>query len=180
MFFARKVHGLPLFIVCAALVTTSACSSVRMETFLDGYHRQDLSIQPAELRKLQFYTSRDILVQHNGADGEQSIFLPALTPGVVVNEGSDWMELSFRRGGTNIPFVVDAASERRSYILATRLPDGSGYQAINTMKTPMFYVDSSEFAVLQGQTARLLVSDKDLGKILKNRIPTSGRKVSTK
>jgi hypothetical protein len=180
MFFTRKVHGLRLFIVGAALLTSSACSSVRMETFLDGYHREDLSIQPAELRKLQFYTSRDILVRHTGADGERSIYLPALTPGVVVDAGSDWIELSFREGGANIPFVVDTASERRSYILATRLPDGSGYQVINTMKTPTFYVDGSEFAILQGQTARLLVNAKDLGKLTKNRIPTSGRKVSTK
>jgi hypothetical protein len=180
MFSIRKVHGLRLFIVGAALVTSTACSSVRMETFLDGYHRQDLSIQPAELRKLQFYTSRDILVQRKGADGEQSIFLPALTPGVVVNSGTDWIELSFRKGGANIPFVVDTTSERRSYILATRLPDGSGYQAINTMKAPMFYVDGTQFAILQGQTARLLVNDKDLGKITQNRIPTSGRKVSAK
>src|SRR4029450_12981222 len=101
-------------------------------------------------KTLQFYISTNVLVQYDGPSGKQSILLPAETPGVVTAVGPDWLKVSFRKSGADVPFVVDARSKYDLYSVATELPGQAGFHMIKELPQKVFYYNGTPYQVIYG------------------------------
>jgi hypothetical protein len=102
--------------------------------------------------------------------------LPEETPGVVTAVGPDWLKVSFRKGGAEVPFVVDRRSQYDLYYVATELPGQTGFHMLKELPQKVFYYNGTPYQVIYGDKAHLLVDGKELQKLLKKRIPTQGRR----
>jgi hypothetical protein len=100
-------HRKPAWIAVIALLVLVSCAIPHRQTFLNQAHRVNLSLDDEELKQLQFYLSTNVLVHYDGPSGTQALFFPGETPGVVTAMGPDWLQVSFREGGAEAPFVVD-------------------------------------------------------------------------
>jgi hypothetical protein len=166
----------PAWIVLVSLLALLSCASSYKEMFLNRTHRVNLSLADEELKHLQFYISTNVLVQYDGPSGKQSILLPEETPGVVTAVGPDWLKVSFREGGADVPFVVDSRDQYDLYYVATELPGQAGFHMIKDLPQKVFYYNDTPYQVIYGDKARLLVDGKELQKLLKKRVPTKGRR----
>jgi hypothetical protein len=166
----------PAWIAAISLLVLLSCASSYKELFLNRTHRVNLSLADEELKNLQFYISTNVLMQYDGPSGKQSIFLPEETPGVVTAVGPDWLKVSFREGGADVPFVVDSQSQYDLYYVATELPDQAGFHMIKDLPQKVFYYNGTPYQVIYGDKARLLVDGTELQKLLKKRIPSKGRR----
>ena len=166
----------PAWIVFISLLALLSCASSYKEMFLNRTYRENLSLQDEELKTLQFYISTNVLVQYESPSGKQSILLPEETPGVVTAVGPDWLKVSFREGGADVPFVVDRRSQYDLYYVATELPGQTGFHMLKELPQKVFYYNGTPYQVIYGDKAYLLVSGTDLQKILKKRIPTKGHR----
>ena len=169
-------HRKPAWIAVLSLLVLLSCASSSKEMFLHRTYRVNLSLEDEELKQLQFYISTNVLVQYDGPSGQQSIFLPDNTPGVVTAVGPDWLKVSFREGGADVPFVVDPRGQYDVYYVATELPGQAGFHMIKDLPQKVFYYNSTPYQVIYGDKARLLVDGKDLQRLLEKRIPTKGRR----
>jgi hypothetical protein len=169
-------HRKPAWIAAISLLVLLSCASSYKEMFLNRTHRLNLSLADEELKNLQFYISTNVLLQYNGPSGKQSIFLQEETPGVVTAVGPDWLKVSFREGGADVPFVVDSQSQYDLYYVATELPDQAGFHMIKDLPQKVFYYNGTPYQVIYGDKARLLVDGTGLQKLLKKRIPSKGRR----
>ena len=95
---------------------------------------------------------------------------------VVTAVGPDWLKVSFREGGADVPFVVDSQGEYDVYSVATELPGQAGFHMIKNLPQKVFYYNGTPYQVMYGDKAFLQVEEKELQKLLKKRIPTKGRR----
>jgi hypothetical protein len=166
----------PAWIAAISLLALLSCASSYKEMFLNQTHRVNLSLADEELKNLQFYISTNVLMQYDGPAGKQSMLLQEETPGVVTAVGPDWLKVSFREGGADVPFVVDARDQYDLYYVATELPGQAGFHMIKDLPQKVFYYNGTPYQVIYGDKARLLVDGTELQKLLKKRIPTKGRR----
>ena len=167
-------HRQPAWIAVIALLALVSCAIPHRQTFLNQT-RLNLSLEDEELKHLQFYISTNVLVQYDGPAGKQSILLPQETPGVVTAVGPDWLRVSFREGGAEVPFVVDPRAYG-AYYVATELPGQAGFHLLKDLPQKVFYYNGTPYQVIYGDRAHLLVDGNDLQKLLEKRIPTKGRR----
>ena len=119
------MHRKPAWIAVISLLVLLSCANSSKIVFLNQTNRQNLNLEDKELKHLQFYISTNVLVQYDGPLGKKSILLQEATPGVVTAVGPDWLKVSFREGGADVPFVADSQGEYDVYSLATELPGQS-------------------------------------------------------
>ena len=96
-------HQKQAWIALLSLLVLASCTPSYKEMFLNRTYRENLSLQDEELKTLQFYISTNVLVQYESPSGKQSLLLPEETPGVVTAVGPDWLKVSFREGGAEVP-----------------------------------------------------------------------------
>src|SRR5215813_63000 len=166
----------PAWIAVIALLVMVSCASSYKIVFLDRTYRQNLSLEDAELTNLQFYISTNVLLQYDGPAGKKSIFLQEETPGVGTAVGPNWLKVSFREGGADVPFVVDSQGKYDVYSVATELPGQAGFPMIKDLPQKVFYYNGTPYQVLYGDRAFLQVEDKKLQQLLKKRMATQGRR----
>ena len=169
-------HRKQAWIALLSLLVLASCARSYKEMFLNRTYRENLSLQDEELKTLQFYISTNVLVQYESPSGKQSLLLPEETPGVVTAVGPDWLKVSFREGGAEVPFVVDRRSQYDLYYVATELPGQTGFYMLKELPQKVFYYNGTPYQVIYGDKAHLLVDGKELQKLLKKRIPTQGRR----
>jgi len=110
------MHRLLIGVVFSLLV---GCSSTPPIAFQNNSHRQTYSLNLEDLEKLQFYISRDVVAQYQDATGTKSLLLPRMTPGVATGAGPNWIKVSFREGGADIPFIADPKEYDCRYWIST-------------------------------------------------------------
>jgi hypothetical protein len=132
-------HRQAAWIAGIALLGLVSCTSSYKTVFLNQTYRANLSLEDEELKQLQFYISTNVLLQYEGPAGKQSIFLQEETPGVVTAVGPDWLKVSFRQGGADVPFVVDSQGQYDMYSVATELPGQTGFHMLKDLRHKVFY-----------------------------------------
>jgi hypothetical protein len=169
-------HRKPVWIAVISLLVLLSCASSYRGVFLNRTHRVNLSLEDEELKSMQFYISTNVLVQYDGPSGKQSILLPQETPGVVTAVGPDWLQVSFREGGVDVPFVADLRGKYDLYYLATELPGQAGFHMIKDLPQKVFYYNGTPYQVIYGDQATLQFEGKELQKLMEKRITTRGRR----
>jgi hypothetical protein len=167
-------HRQPAWIAVIALLMLVSCAIPHRQTFLNQT-RLNLSLEDAELQQVPFYLSTNVLVQYDGPSGQHSIFLPGETPGVVTAVGPDWLQVNFREGGAEVPFVVDPRAYG-AYYAATELPGRAGFHLLKDLPQKVFYDHGTPYQVMYGAEAHLQVDDQALQTLLENRILPEGRR----
>jgi hypothetical protein len=169
-------HRKPAWIAVIAVLVLVSCAIPHRQTFLNQAHRVNLSLDDEELKRLPFYLSTNVLVHYDGPSGTQALFFPGETPGIVTAVGPDWLQVSFREGGAEAPFVVDPRGPYGVYYVATELPGQVGFHRLKDLPQKVFYYDGTPYQVIYGDEAHLQVDDQALQTLLQSRIPTEGRR----
>ncbi len=168
--------------------------------FLHMAHRQNYSLTAQELRDLQLYISTTVLAQYEGATEKKSVLVSAGTPGVVTDVGPDWLKVSFREGGIDVPFIIDRTDRSRKdiryfratkeglvedkgskdsqYWLATEVEGRKGFYMIKELPEKVFLYEGTRYSLVTGARAYLKVDPEGLNKLVKSRKATEGRQVS--
>jgi hypothetical protein len=166
-------------VACLVVLVATGCAKRHVRGFYHVSHRQRYAITDAELRELQFYISKDVVVHsQQGAGGEPAapvIILPKGTPGVVVDSGPDWLRVSFEKGGAGVHFVTDANRPEDLYWFATEVEGKTGFYKLSVLPRDVLLRDGQQYAVLEGADAVLYVDRKDLEELIKSRRHAAGQ-----
>jgi hypothetical protein len=174
----RSNRTLWILSVVALLLVVGCAAKRQVRGFYNKSHRQRYQMTEAELRELQFYISKDVLVQGSPAsrvEGEAVIILPQGTPGLVVESGPDWLQVAFEEEGTGVRFVTDQNQVEDMFWFATELPGKPGLHKIHDLPRKVLYHDGVELMVVQGDDAVLYVDKKDLEKLIATRTHLQGK-----
>ena len=174
----RTIEGMILTIF--VLLAVSCSSAPRTIGFLHNYHRQVYSFTEGELKELQFYLSADVLAQYQDTTGTKSILLARLTPGVVTSAGPDWLKVSFREGGINVPFITDLSRNNDRYWLATAIKGEEDFKKIKELPERVFLHKGTRYKLAYGANAFLLVDWEGWKNLVETRKATGGRQVGGK
>lgn len=169
-----------LLAACLVLAATSACSTAS-QPFLDRAHRTNYELQAAELEKVQFYVSEDILAHELGANGELQgpdhvLMIEAGTPGVATSAGPHWLRVSFGSGEGALFIASPDARPDSAYFLGNDAEAGAPPQRVRDLKDKIVTVGPRRFRVIYGAAARLLIDDGDLSDLIESRTHLKGRK----
>ena len=123
----------------AALLALLAGCSTPPIAFQNNSHRQVYSLNVEDLQKLQFYISRDVVAQYQDATGTKSLLLTRLTPGVVTGAGPNWVRVSFKEGGVDVPFITDPNQYDGRYWIATEVEGTKDLKKIADLPTNLFF-----------------------------------------
>jgi hypothetical protein len=162
-----------------ALVLALACGP-RAQLFMDREHRENFALQAAELEKVQFYVSEQIVAHELGVSGEpigpgQVFVVEGGTAGVVTAAGPHWLRVSFGPG-PGVFFVADPAVRPDAlYLLGTQPPGGSPPVQLLQDGERLLYLGDRRFRVIYGATARLMIDDGDLEDLIRARPHIRGR-----
>jgi hypothetical protein len=166
-------------LVVVLLLVVVGCSRPANRGFLQKSHRELFLIEPAELRRLQFYVSNDIVVQNQAAGGastEDVIIMRAGTPGAVMAVGDNWLRVSFQEGGRGVPFVTDLTRKEDRYWFATEVDGRVGYHKMFTLPEQVLVLDGERYRVMEGADSFLLVDGPQIEKLIEGRRHLTGRK----
>jgi hypothetical protein len=150
------------------------------QLFLDREHRENFALQPAELQKVQFYVSEQIVAHELGASGQpmapgQVLVVESGTGGVVTDVGPHWLRVSFGPG-PGVFFVADPTVRPDAlYLLGTQPADGGPPVQLLRDREPVLYLGDRRFRVIYGATARLLIDNGDLEDLIRARPHIRGR-----
>ena len=169
-----------IWITTVLLLLLVSCATSSKEIFLNRTYRENLSLEEQELKTLQFFISTSVYVQYDSPTGKKTILLPEETPGVVTSVGPDWLKVSFRKGGADVPFIVNKSAQYDLYYVATEVPGKTGFHMLKDLPEKIFYYEGTAYRVISGDKAHLMVDSKGMQKLLKKRVPTGGRRVKTK
>ena len=170
-----KTQGWLIVFVLSFLV---GCSSTPTTIgFQHNYHRQVYSFEEQELKKLQFYISTDVLAQYQDTTGTKSVLVEKLTPGVVTSAGPDWLKVSFREGGADVPFITDLSRNNERYWLATAIKGEEDFKKIKELPERVFLHKGTRYKLAYGANAFLLVDWEGWKKLVETRKATGGRQV---
>jgi hypothetical protein len=153
------------------------CSSVPPIPFQDITHRKNYSLGLEDLSKLQFYISSDVIAQFQDASGTKSLLLPRLTPGVATAEGPDWIKVSFREGGVDVPFVTDLKQADGRYWIATEMEGSKEIKRITDLPDKSFLHKGVRYKLVSGADAMLLVDWETWNRVIETRKVTEGRRI---
>src|SRR5262247_2891358 len=126
------------FVVVAIVFFLAGCSSTPPIAFQNTSHRQTYSLNLEDLKKLQFYISSDVVAQYQDATGTKSLLLTRLTPGVATDAGPNWIKVSFREGGVDVPFVADPNQYDARYWIATEVEGSKDFKRIYDLSDRFF------------------------------------------
>lgn len=174
---SRTIHSL----VVVAVLLVTACAKPARYSFMHERHREVYSIQSAELENLQFYMStrvlvKDVTTREISQEAASVILVPEGTPGLVNEVGPNWLRVSFEEGGSGVYFLADVTSQRDdAYWLATKVKGLDGLHKLKDLEKKILLVEGTPYDVIYGAEARLMVSAKDLWKVVESRRHIKGR-----
>ncbi len=170
-----------------AVLFVSGCSNPLgqrpMPSFLHTRHRENLSIDTQELKKLQFYISTQILARvvstpGRGASPEDVIIVPQLTRGMANEVGPNWLRVRFSEEGSGVVFVAVVTQGDSAYWLATEIEGQQGFHKLKDLPKKILLNQGTAYELIYGDHARLLISEKDLSKLMQQRRHLEGVKAS--
>jgi hypothetical protein len=166
-------------LVLLALLVSAGCATPT-EPFFQRRHRETYALQDAELKRVQFYISTEVLAKDLDprASGTAAgvVILPEETPGVATEVGPNWIRVSFMEGGSGAPFVAMVGQSGDSaYWLATQVEGRSGYVPVKDLKEKVLRAGGRTFKLVYGSSARLLINSEDLQKLIETRSHIPGR-----
>ncbi len=165
-----------------AVLFIAACANPKV-SFLHTRHRENLSIETPELKNLQFYISTQILARvvstpGRGASPEDVIIVPVLTPGMATEVGPNWLRVRFSEGGSGVVFIAVVTQGDSAYWLATEIEDQQGFHKLKDLPGKILLNEGTAYELIYGDHARLLISEKDLSKLMQQRRQLEGVKAS--
>lgn len=155
----------------------AGCSSAPPMAFQNYTHRQTPSLNLEDLEKLQFYISSDVVAQYQDAAGTKSLLLARLTPGVATGAGPNWIKVSFREGGVDIPFITDPNLYDGRYWIATEVDGSKDLKKISELPDRFFVHKGVRYKVVSGADAILLFDWESWKTVVETRKATQGRRV---
>lgn len=170
----RKTRGWLLVILFSFLVGCAAKASHAW--FLQRY-RENYTLNKQELQNLQFFISTNVLAQYEDTTGKKSVLVTKGTPGVVADVGPNWLKVSFRKGGIDIPFVTAQEMKGGRYWIATEVKGKEGFKEIRKLPEKVFLHEGTRYRLSYGMDAYLLVDRGELDKVIETRKATEGRRV---
>jgi hypothetical protein len=148
--------------------------------FLNNTHRLAYSLNEEDLKKVQFYVSTDVVAQVQDPMATQSFLVPELTPGVVTAAGPNWIKVSFRMGGADVPFVADPNQNDSRYWIASEVDGGKAFKRVTEVPGRVFVYKGTPLTLVSGADAMLLVDLDSWQKVVETRKVTEGRRVGDK
>jgi hypothetical protein len=148
--------------------------------FLNNTHRQAYSLNEDDLKKVQFYVSTEIIAQVQDPMATQSFLVPKLTPGVVTAAGPNWVKVSFREGGADVPFVADPNQNDSRYYIASEVDGDRDFKRVTDVPGRVFIYKGTPLTLISGSDAILLLDWNSWEKVAETRKVTEGRKVVDK
>jgi hypothetical protein len=164
-------------LMIAIIFLLASCSSAHPIAFQNTSHRQIYSLNLEDLEKLQFYISRDVVAQYQDATGTKSLLLTRLTPGVATGAGPNWIKVSFREGGVDVPFVTDPNQYDGRYWIATEVEGSKDFKKIAELPEKSFLYKGVRYKLASGADAILLFDWEGWKKFVGTRKVTEGRQV---
>lgn len=145
--------------------------------FMHEQHREAYAMTQDDLAKLEFFVSSKVIAHNlDDAGPEGVVLVDADTPGVAVASGSDWIRVSFQRGGPGVVFLTQATATHDShYSLATEVDEGTGYQLVRLTKDQVLRDGTRRYQIIEGADAYLVVDQKSLAKVVGTRRKAQGR-----
>jgi hypothetical protein len=168
-----RIHGWLLVALFSLLVS---CSTAPPIAFQNNSHRQLYSLNLEDLEKLQFYISRDVVAQYQDATGTKSLLVPRLTPGVATGAGPNWIKVSFREGGVDVPFIADPKEYDGRYWIATEVEGSKEFKKIADLPDKTFLYKGVPYKLVSGSEAILLVDWEGWKRVVETRKVTEGRR----
>jgi hypothetical protein len=165
------------FLTLAVVFLLAGCSTAPPIAFQNTSHRETYSLTLDDLQKLQFYISRDVVAQYQDPSGTKSLLLPRLTPGVATGAGPNWIKVSFREGGVDIPFVTDPNQYDGRYWIATEVETNKVFKRIEDVPEKSFAYNGVQYKLVSGADAILLFDWEHWKSVVKTRKVTEGRRV---
>ena len=160
----------------ATIFFLASCSTPPV-AFQNASHRQTYSLNVDDLKKLQFYISTDVVAQYQDATGTKSLLLTKLTPGVATDAGPNWIKVSFREGGVDVPFVADPNQYDARYWIATEVEGSKDFKRIYDLSDRFFLYKGIRYKVVSGADAVLFFDLAEWKRLVENRRVTEGRQV---
>ena len=156
------------------------CSGPTTLPFQNYTHRQAYSLSEDDLKKVQFYVSAEVVAQVKDPTATQSFVVPMLTPGVVTAAGPNWVKVSFRQGGADVPFVADPKLNDSRYYIASEVEGGKSFKRVTEVPGKVFIYKGTQLNLVSGADAMLLVDWDSWHKVAETRKVTEGRRVGDK
>ncbi len=174
----QRAHG---WLLVALLSFLAGCSSgPTTMPFLNNSHRQIYSLNEEDLRRVQFYVSTDVVAQVHETTATQSFVVPKLTPGVVTAAGPNWIKVSFRKGGVDVPFVADPKHADSRYWIASEIEGGKSFEKVIEVPGMVFMYKNTRLTLVSGSDAILLVDWDNWKELVATRTVTEGRRLDDK
>jgi hypothetical protein len=170
----RSIRG---FAMMAVIFLLAGCSSAPPMPFVNNSHRENYSLDLKDLEKLQFYISTDVVAQYQVAPEKKSLMLPRLTPGVATGAGPNWIKVSFREGGVDVPFVTDPTQYDGRYWIATEVEGDNDFKKISDLPEKVFLYKGVRYKLASGADAILLFDWDGWQRLVEERKVTEGRRV---
>ena len=105
------------------------------------------------------------------------MIVPQGTAGAAVEVDERYLRVSFQSGGAGVAFVaLKTRGGESAYWLATPVEGQPGYHALKDLQDKNLVVPAGTFDMVSGADARLLISSKDLQRLIKSREHLQGRK----
>lgn len=169
----RGIHG---WLIAAVFSLLVGCSSAPPIAFQNNSHRQTYSLNLQDLEKLQFYISTDVVAQYQDATGTKSLLLPKMTPGVATGAGPNWIKVSFREGGVDLPFIADPKEYDGRYWIATEVEGTKDFKRIANLPEQSFVYKGVRYQMVSGSEAILLMDWEGWKRVVETRKVTEGRR----
>ena len=167
-------------LVVALFFFLVGCSGPTTLPFQNYTHRQALSLNEDDLKRVQFYVSTEVVAQVKDPTATQSFVVPMLTPGVVTAAGPNWVKVSFRQGGADVPFVADPNQNDSRYYIASEVEGGKSFKRVTEVSGRVFIYKGTQLNLVSGADAMLLVDWDSWEKVAATRKVTAGRRVGDK
>jgi hypothetical protein len=145
--------------------------------FLNNTHREEYSLNEDDLKQVQFYVSTDVMAQVQGPMATQAFLVPSLTPGVVTAAGPNWVKVSFRKGGADVPFVADPNQYDSRYYIASEVEGGRDFKRVTEVPGRVFIYKGTPLTLVYGADAMLLLDVNSWETVAERRKVTEGRRV---
>ena len=174
----QKAQG--CLVVALFLLLVGCASGPTTLPFQNYTHRQALSLSEDDLKRVQFYVSTHVVAQVKDPTATQSFVVPMLTPGVVTAAGPNWIKVSFREGGADVPFVADPNLNDSRYYIASEVESGKSFKRVTEVPGKVFIFKGTQLNLVSGADAMLLVDWDSWHKVAETRKVTEGRRVGDK
>ena len=167
-----RIHGW-LLVGLFALLASCAAPPI---AFQNNSHRQNYSLDLQDLEKLQFFISTDVVAQYQDATGTKSLLLPRMTPGVATGAGPNWIKVSFREGGADIPFIAEPNEYDGRYWIASEVEGTKDFKKIAGLPEKTFVYKGVRYQMVSGSEAILLVDWEGWKRVVETRKVSEGRR----